>query len=188
MKLTQEQREMLQNAADNLDAQIREDYSGRGAFGKTCFGFVTDKSGFNFGLALARELVENGSDGENLLEELTGAQSDSMGRNYIYYFPKIQWEGPAMTYKVEDKKLIITGTPDDDCESLEEALETMISNSELDWIAPDECKDLTDAPILGFRDQDGEATGERWAYMDYQAKDPLEELREKGEIVFVAPW
>ncbi len=65
-----------------------------------------------------------------------------------------------------------------------EALESLIANSELDWIQPEECGDLTDAPILGFRDKDGKTTDARWGYMDYQIRSFIEDLIETGQAVF----
>jgi hypothetical protein len=88
-----------------------------------------------------------------------------------------------------------------------DALESLICNSELDWIDPAETGDLTDAPMLGFRkperkvrkgekpfritSSDGKATywepvEARWAYMDYQVRSFLEDLRDKGKAVFVS--
>ena len=68
-----------------------------------------------------------------------------------------------------------------------EVLEDLLANSCLNWIYPEECGDLTDAPILGFRDEEGNATGERWGFMDYQVRSFCEDLRDKGATVFIAP-
>ena len=65
------------------------------------------------------------------------------------------------------------------------ALERLIANSELDWIGPEEIGALTDAPILGLRDKDGEPTN-AWAYMDYQVRSFLEDLVEHGKAVFLS--
>jgi hypothetical protein len=67
-----------------------------------------------------------------------------------------------------------------------EALESLIANSELDWIDPAECGDLTDAPILGIRDADG-APLERWGFMDYQCRTFLDDLIAHGRAVFTGP-
>lgn len=91
MKLTEKQKEMLQDAADNLGADLRTDYSGRGMFGRECVGFDTSRGALNFGLDLAKELVVHGKDGMELLDELGTGREDNMGRDYIYYFPDIQW-------------------------------------------------------------------------------------------------
>lgn len=68
-----------------------------------------------------------------------------------------------------------------------DVFEKLISNSELDWIRPEECGDLTDAPILGIRDRDDETVVERWGYMDYQVKSPLNDLLNRGKARFTAP-
>ncbi len=69
-----------------------------------------------------------------------------------------------------------------------EFFEPLTCNSELAWVYPDETGDLTDAPMLGLM---GEWNGwhqkivERWAFMDYQVRSVLEDLRDNGECVFV---
>ena len=76
-----------------------------------------------------------------------------------------------------------------------EAFEGLIANSELEWICPEWHGDLTDAPILGILNpnwsEDTDAFEkralERWGFMDYALRSPLEDLRDKGEAVFVAP-
>ncbi len=107
-----------------------------------------------------------------------------------------------MTYAIsEDKKrLTLTASRKERAElagehpslfgsSLHEAeiLEDLLANSCLEWIQPEECGDLTDAPILGFRDEEGKATGERWGFMDYALRSFCEDLRYKGEAIFIAP-
>lgn len=93
--------------------------------------------------------------------------------------------------------------------ALYDAFEQLICNSGLEWIAPEVCGDLTDAPILGLfgscepRDNpgrdgfvlagrwDGIVWGapvvERWAYLGYMVRSPLEDLRDTGRAVFMAP-
>lgn len=59
-------------------------------------------------------------------------------------------------------------------------------NTELDFIDPSETGDLTSAPMIGVRGESAEGYGNviaRWAYMDYQITDPIEELASSGEIV-----
>lgn len=69
------------------------------------------------------------------------------------------------------------------CEA--EVLEHLVCNSELDWVRPEECGDLTDAPMLGIRDDAGTVT-ERWGYMDYQVRSFVYDLLVNGEAVFVS--
>lgn len=101
--LTQEQYEILE---DNLSGSgdLRPDYSGRGMYGATCLGFVTDEGSAAFQMALAEilapELLGLGDDDEvgldevkEAMEELGKPSSDSMGRSAIYYYRQTQVEG-----------------------------------------------------------------------------------------------
>jgi len=94
---------------------------------------------------------------------------------------------------------------------LYDVFENMIGNSELDWINPQDTGDLTDAPMLGILGEEGilqhtvflenyglVETGSdnywkmvrpilnRWAFMDYQVRTPLQDLAEKGQVVFIS--
>lgn len=66
-----------------------------------------------------------------------------------------------------------------------EALEHLLANSELDWIAPEEIGALTDAPILGLRDEQGKPTN-AWAFMDYQVRSFLTDLVTDGRATFIS--
>lgn len=70
-----------------------------------------------------------------------------------------------------------------DCELL--ALDQLIVNSDLFWIKPEEIGALTNAPILGFADPDGEPN-ECWAYMNYQVRSFLDDLITDGKAIFVS--
>jgi hypothetical protein len=100
-------------------------------------------------------------------------------------------------------------------DAMAEAFEHLLCNSELRWILPEVCGDLTNAPILGIvgeaeprntsRDGDGavwvghgpdkegfarpwvEPVLERWGFSPYQLHSPLSDLLEKGFAVFTAP-
>ena len=63
--------------------------------------------------------------------------------------------------------------------------EALVCNSELEWINPADTGDLTDAPMLGIW-QDDRMSVERWAFMDYQVRSVLADLRDKGEVVFIS--
>lgn len=82
---------MLEDVASNLNVDLRKDYSGRNMFGRECIGFTTNTSGLKFGLELACELAVFGKDGTNLLDEMKHCKEDNMGREFIYYFPDLQW-------------------------------------------------------------------------------------------------
>ena len=89
--------------------------------------------------------------------------------------------------------------------------EWLICNSELAWVNPADTGDLTSAPMLGILGEQGvkditvfqENFGyvecgsdgrntfvqpilERWAFMDYQVRSALQDLRDHGKVVFTA--
>jgi len=64
-----------------------------------------------------------------------------------------------------------------------EILEPLLANSELQWIAPSETGDLTDAPMIGIRNED-DTVHSRWAFMDYQVRSFIDDLIDKGEAIF----
>jgi hypothetical protein len=66
-----------------------------------------------------------------------------------------------------------------------EVMEHALCNSELDWVSAEEIGALTDAPILGLRDEQGEVTA-AWAFMDYQVRSFLQDLLTDGEAVFIS--
>ena len=99
--------------------------------------------------------------------------------------------------------------------SLHDFLDPLTCNSELEWINPADTGDLTDAPMLGIYGEPGTIEQieqaaksepgiygstvyghyngkdwhmpilQRWAFMDYQVRSVLEDLRDNGEAVFV---
>lgn len=64
-----------------------------------------------------------------------------------------------------------------------EMLEPVICNSEYDWVLPEEIGALTDAPILGTRDQEGKPEACFW-FPNYQVTSPQRELHEHGVCIF----
>lgn len=72
----------------------------------------------------------------------------------------------------------------DSSQAMYDFFEGPLSNSEYQWISPEQTGDLTDAPILGILDENDVVT-HRWAYMDYAVKSPLVELMKNGRIEFV---
>lgn len=94
-----------------------------------------------------------------------------------------------------------------ECRDIYEAMESLIANSELQWINPADTGDLTEAPMLGILGNiQSKKTGPfgavhvglwdntewyqpvlmRWAFMRYQIEDPLEVLRASGSLTFTA--
>jgi len=65
-------------------------------------------------------------------------------------------------------------------ELMYEFFEEFISNTEWEWISPEDIGALTSAPILGIRDEE-ENVIEAYGFMDYQVTSLMEELRH-GEV------
>jgi len=102
----------------------------------------------------------------------------------------------------DDEQKQLRGLPDIQSDAaLHEFLEPLVANSELEWVSPEETGDLTAAPMLGVRASEQDRKDytdeqdrkhyrppiiERWAYMDYQIRSPLEDLRDTGRVVFAS--
>lgn len=91
--------------------------------------------------------------------------------------------------------------------AMHDFLEPLVCNSELNWIRPEWTGDLTDAPMLGILGNVTTTPGglvagcrpdaqgkmqtwhhpvvERWAFLDYALRSPLEDLRDKGVVEFI---
>ena len=65
----------IHEIAEYLGDGVRDDYSGRGMYGKTCYGIVTDDP-----LAVVEDAAAVG---------LRGARTDSMGTHTIVYWPAV---------------------------------------------------------------------------------------------------
>lgn len=80
------------------EEDVRVDYSGRGMYGASCFGIVTDDPGLLLKLGAALQglyLVEElrGELARELLEAMSASVSqDSMGLSSIVYFPRVHVE------------------------------------------------------------------------------------------------
>ncbi len=86
-KLTTEQAESILSVLQRTepDAELRSDYSGRGMYGRTCLGFVVRNPQI-IGAAVAIGLACTDIDP---VEMMSHAARDSMGRDFIIYFPEI---------------------------------------------------------------------------------------------------
>ena len=89
MQLTTDQAELIQQFADSEDVQVYERYSGRGMYGKQCFGLV-GRSLTSTAMKLACFLMEDGND-ELALSLSNRIGEDSMGTDSIIYFPGHEW-------------------------------------------------------------------------------------------------
>lgn len=73
-------------------------------------------------------------------------------------------------------------------ESLDDAVEermreSLFYNGPFQSVDPSETGDLTDAPMIGVKDEDDNVII-RFAYMDYQILDWREEIMETGEVTW----
>lgn len=117
--------------------------------------------------------------------------------------------------KAERKELALRTRDGDDVQSdaaLFAFFERLTGNSEIEWVSAGTTGDLTSAPMLGIYGEetaghmtrqthdalawrvtghDGTHTRqqplmERWAFLDYAIRSPLEDLRDKGQAVFIS--
>lgn len=86
MTLTQSQLDDFENLAWDIGGEVYENYSGRGMFGKTCLAITVDE----LENALFRLGRESGD--YDFSNELERFKTDSLGRSFIIYFPKLQKE------------------------------------------------------------------------------------------------
>lgn len=128
-----------------------------------------------------------------------------------------------MNYEISEDRLTLTITAsDEERRAMQEepprdeveALESLVANSELQWISPADTGDLTNAPILGIlgeegikditvflpnfglietgRDERGNVHAqpilERWGFEPYQIRLMTEDLIEKGSVTLRAQW
>ena len=92
--LTQNQTSFLSEFCDNEGLEFREDYSGRGMYGKTCIGFVGTFSEFELGMRLAAAIAEDDClhDMDKIETELMNPATDSMGLDTIIYWTNLRME------------------------------------------------------------------------------------------------
>jgi len=69
-------------------------------------------------------------------------------------------------------------------DSMHEFFEGFIANTEWEWIDPNEIGALTEAPILGIKDEDGKVI-EAYGWMEYQVISLMQALA-WGEAVLIA--
>lgn len=74
----EEQIEALNEVADIIGGEIRDDYSGRGMYGRHCYGIDCDDP-----VSCIEQAATQG---------ITGANYDQMGLQYIVYWPRIRNE------------------------------------------------------------------------------------------------
>lgn len=72
----QQQIAAIEKTANEVGGDVRSDYSGRGMFGKRCYGIDCDSH-----VACIESASRNG---------LKGASTDNMGKGWIVYWPSIE--------------------------------------------------------------------------------------------------
>lgn len=92
----------------------------------------------------------------------------------------------TITADAQDREMLRQAENIESDAALHDAFEGLIAIG-LDWINPEECGDLTSAPLLGFRDENGNVL-QRWGYEPYALRSPLVDLRDTGQCVFRSRW
>lgn len=105
-------RDAIQSLVDFLiesEQNVRA-YSGRGMYGKSCVGIVTDDLGEAVACVMdwAIEQVNDSSESpehlDTLRQRLRSMSTDSMGRDMIVYFPRLSSEGIVFGCHAEDEE------------------------------------------------------------------------------------
>lgn len=79
--------DVIKNFCEDYGYSFRDDYSGRGMFGKQCIGIVCDVSPVYLISCLSDTLRDEGF--ESCTDILGTPCTDSMGLSTIVYFPKL---------------------------------------------------------------------------------------------------
>ncbi len=90
--MNREQFEKLIEACERVDLEPYA-YSGRAMYGRKCLA-VDCRNPIEGALSLARGIADQSEDideARDLLDALDDATFDSMGRDYVVYFPNITW-------------------------------------------------------------------------------------------------
>ena len=84
--------EKIKEFCEDTGNRFYENYSGRGMFGRTCVGVVTEDNVISLILDLFVYMVENEMDLYESKELLQCAKTDNLGYDTIVYFPGINSE------------------------------------------------------------------------------------------------
>lgn len=79
-------KEILKEIAEELGGRVRENYSGRGMFGRTCLAIVCDSPKACIAAAAKKRIV--------------GASTDNMGLSYVIYWRSLDTTPVPETAKV----------------------------------------------------------------------------------------
>lgn len=80
---------------DDENFRLRDNYSGRGMYGKSCYGITGHSLGNIYGTlaeCIVELMEENGMDTctEVFIDLIKNSCLDNMGRDYIVYFPRLK--------------------------------------------------------------------------------------------------
>jgi len=89
MNLTPNQIAILRGIAEDLEANFKTDYSGRGMFNNKCVAFVTHLSPVHFFAKVAIILCQNHQEAILAINLSDVVHVDNMGRDTAIYFPGI---------------------------------------------------------------------------------------------------
>ena len=78
--------EIIRELCEDNDLECRDNYSGRGMYGRTCYGIVTDNI-FYVVITLCDMIRDEGY--ESAADIIGEVRTDSMGLDKIVYFPSI---------------------------------------------------------------------------------------------------
>ena len=86
--LTNEDIDVIEEILEDLDVKIHRNYSGRGMYGASCFGISTSSKLWDIAIVLNQDMGLPSGHG---LRELfhSPPNSDSLGHDSIFYWPKI---------------------------------------------------------------------------------------------------
>ena len=103
--------DFVQAVTDQLELDVRPDYSGRGMYGHTCFGIVGSARDLARFLIELSDIIdglnsyegdEHGQFVDTDMEPWYDVHQDSMGWDTIYYWPSIRVVDPEDTDKDAD--------------------------------------------------------------------------------------
>jgi hypothetical protein len=98
--------EILEGLQDYLSFEIRE-YSGRGMYGRTCLGVVTNPNSvhsFELAYQLGRAAREVGTF-QDIEEAICPTQEDSMGLGSVIYWPRVPYVKDEREQDDEDEDI-----------------------------------------------------------------------------------
>ena len=131
--------------------------------------------------AITADILEGGRD------YMGGCCHEQVAKHFPELAPYIKWHLCNSDGPTHHPTGAIQPNGEATCD-MADILEPITCNSELEWTSSEHTGDLTDAPMLGILQHgDGDPViVERWAFMDYQVRSVLEDLRDKGEAVFIS--